>query len=126
MRWVRQNPITEDTCGQCCLAMLLGIPKREAIARIGHDLGTTTREMADALRDGGLHVGPRLRRFVGFEKIPTPRALLLGYWKRYPHWMVWNAPRVHDPVEGVLHALRDGLPRRLILTHYLWTAPSRR
>jgi hypothetical protein len=120
MRWVRQNPLTEDTCGQCSAAMLLSIGKREAIARMGHDLGTTTREMATMLRRGGLHVAPRLAPFRGFDAIPTPRALLLGYWKKYPHWFVWNDGRVFDPVEGVFRLRERALPRHLSVTHYLW------
>ena len=120
MRWVRQNPVTEDSCGQCCAAMLLGIGKREAIARVGHDLGTTTREMADVLRGGGLDVAPRLRPFRSFERIATERALLLGFWKRYPHWMAWHRGRLYDPVEGVFHVARGvRLPRRLRVTHVL-------
>lgn len=119
MRWIRQNPVTEDTCGQCCVAMLLGIGKRAAIARVGHDEGTTTREMATALRSGGFVVAPRLRPFDAFDAIPTRRALLLGFWKRYPHWMAWSAGRLYDPVEGVFDVRRVRLPRRLRVTHFL-------
>ena len=122
MRWVRQNPLTEDACGQCSAAMLLDIGKREAIARVGHDLGTTTREMIDLLRGGGLEVASRLRRMRSFDEIPTRRALLLGYWKTYPHWMAWNRGRVFDPVEGIFHVEKDGLPRTLKVTHHLWVA----
>ena len=125
MRWVRQNPKTEDSCGQCCAAMLLSIAKREAIARVGHDEGTTTREMARVLRAGGLRVGPRLQKLRAFDAIPTPRALLLGSWRRYPHWMVWNSGRVLDPVDGIIHVRKSGLPRWIAVTHYLWVdAPT--
>src|SRR5687768_10062238 len=119
MRLIRQDPVTEDTCGQCSLAMLLGISKREAIALVGRDDGTTTTEMRTILRRGGRWVAPRLRKFVGFDAIPTPQALLLGYWKKYPHWFVWNAGRVFCPVEGIILVKRDGLPRRLKVTHHL-------
>jgi hypothetical protein len=126
MRWVRQNPLTEDTCGQCSLAMLLAIGKREAIRRVGHDLGTTTREMATHLAQGGLRVAPRLARFRGFAAVPTPCALLLGFWRRYPHWFVWNDGRVFDPVEGIFDVRAAPLPRRLTVTHYLWLEPLKR
>jgi len=119
MRWIRQNPITEDSCGQCSAAMLLDIGKREAIARVGHDTGTTTREMATVLRAGGLRVAPRLRPFRSFDALPTPRALLLGFWKRYPHWFVWNDGRVFDPVDGIVDVRRRALPRHLKVTHFL-------
>lgn len=119
MRWVRQNPTTEDSCGQCSAAMLLAIPKREAIRRVGHDLGTTTREMAKVLRDGGLRVGPRLKRLRSFDAIPTPRALLLGTWRRYPHWLVWGEGRVIDPVDGIFPLAKKPLPRWIRVTHYL-------
>ncbi len=99
--------------------MLLAIRKRDAIARVGHDLGTTTREMAKVLRDGGLRVAPRLKKLHTFDAIPTARALLLGTWRRYPHWMVWNRGRVLDPVEGVLPVQPKGLPRWIRVTHYL-------
>lgn len=120
MRWIRQDPITEDTCGQCAVAMLLGISKREAVARVGHDEGTDTPELASVLRGGGLLVGSRLRRVRDLERIATPRALLLGFWKRHPHWMVWNDGRVFDPVEGIIAARTRGLPPVLRVTHYLW------
>jgi hypothetical protein len=119
MRWIRQNPVTEDSCGQCCIAMLLAIGKREAIARVGHDLGTTTRELTDVLRAGGMNVGPRLRPVRTWREIAAERALLLGFWKRYPHWMVWNGGRLFDPVEGIIPVHRVGLPRVLKVTHYL-------
>jgi hypothetical protein len=119
MRLIRQDARTEDTCGQCSLAMLLGISKREAIALVGRDDGTTTSEMRAILRRKGRWVAPRLRKFVGFEAIPTRHALLLGYWKKYPHWFVWNEGRVFCPVEGIIDLNRKKLPARLRITHYL-------
>lgn len=119
MRWVKQDPVTEDSCGQCCAAMLLAIPKSEAIARVGHDEGTTTREMARVLRSGGLKVGGRLKKLRSFEHIPTSRALLLGTWRRYPHWMVWDDGAVVDPVEGRFALEKPGLPRWIRVTHFL-------
>ena len=123
MRWIRQNPVTEDSCGQCCAAMLLDIGKRESIARVGHDEGTTTREMVLLLRAGGLRVSSRLRPFRGFDAIATSRALLLGWWREHPHWFVWNDGRVVDPVEGVFDLRRRPLPRHLKVTHYISVTP---
>jgi len=125
MRWIRQDPVTEDTCGQCAIAMLLGISKREAIKRVGHDTGTDTPELARVLRAGGLRVGRSLRRIRDLERIATERALLLGFWKRYPHWMVWNDGRIFDPVEGIVPVRIRGLPPVLRVTHYLSVAPAR-
>ncbi len=119
MRWVRQDPWTEDACGQCCAAMLLGIPKREAVRRVGHALGTTTREMAKVLRDGGLRVAPRLQRVKSSLAIPTERALLLGTWRRYAHWMVWTEGRLIDPVEGPFFVAKKPVPSWIRVTHYL-------
>ena len=99
--------------------MLLQIHKREAIRRVGHDLGTTTREMARVLRDGGLRVGSRLKRVRALDRIPAERALLLGTWRRYPHWMVWHDGRVIDPVEGIFSPRRRPVPRWIRVTHYL-------
>jgi hypothetical protein len=122
MRWVRQDPVTEDCCGQCCAAMLLGKTKRDILLQVGHDEGTTTREMMRLLRDGGLTIGPRLRKLRAFADIPTPHALLLGAWRRYPHWMVYDTGRVLDPVEGVLDVRGATLPNWIRVTHYLWVA----
>ena len=119
MKWVRQNAQTEDCCGQCAAAMLLGIGKREVMARFGHDEGTTTTEMRQLLRRGGLRVGPRMRKFASFEAIPTPRALLLGYWKKYPHWFVWNDGRIFDPVDGIIDLSKRKQPKHLRVTHYV-------
>src|SRR5688572_18704869 len=119
MKWVRQNPKTEDCCGQCAAAMLLGIGKREALRRFGHEIGTTTTEMRRVMRRGGLKVGPRMRKFAGFDAIESPRALLLGYWKKYPHWLVWNEGRVFDPVEGIIDLRRRRLPRKIRVTHWV-------
>jgi hypothetical protein len=119
VRWIRQDPETEDTCGQCCLAMLLSIGKKEAILRIGHDEGTTTSEMARALREAGLIVGRGLRPIANPLRIRTPRALLLGTWRRYPHWMVWNAGKIHDPVEGIIDVRAGERVRWVRVTHYV-------
>jgi hypothetical protein len=99
--------------------MLLSIHKREAIRRVGHDLGTTTREMAKVLRDGGLLVGSRLKRLRNLHVIPAERALLLGTWRRYPHWMVWHDGRLIDPVDGIFRLRTKPLPRWIRVTHYL-------
>jgi hypothetical protein len=99
--------------------MLLSIGKREAILLIGHDAGTTTREMARALRRGGLEVGRGLRPIANPLRIRTPRALLLGTWRQYPHWMVWNDGKIHDPVEGIVDFRAGARIRWLRVTHYL-------
>jgi hypothetical protein len=104
--------------------MLLGRTKRDVLTEVGHDEGTTTQEMMRVLRRGGLTIGPRLRRLRDFGDIPTPRALLLGAWRRYPHWMVYHRGRVLDPVEGVLAVRGGALPPWIRVTHYLWVAGS--
>ena len=119
MRWIREDARTEDSCGQCSAAMLLGISKREAIRRFGHDEGTTTTEMRRVLERSGLWVAPRIRKFKGFDQIPTARAMLSGYWKKYPHWFVWDDGRVGCPVEGIIDLSRRRLPRTLRVTHHL-------
>lgn len=90
-----QQPEDSRLCGQTCLAMVLDLSLEEAIQLIGHDKGTTTRELVAALRKMGLRPSGKLIRGepsnLSIVKI-VGRQQTVGW-----HWAVYNYGTWHDP-----------------------------
>jgi hypothetical protein len=119
---VKQDWKTEDTCGQCCVAMLLQISKTKAVQAIGHKNATKSSELRRALQLHEMRIGSRLRKFIDFDNV-SDTAILLGEWRRgknkCQHWVVWSAPYLYDPIEGVLKVDARVRPSHFRPTHYL-------
>lgn len=86
---VRQKNAT--TCGQCVVAMVLGISRADAIERIGHDDITSDQEI-------WRHCGT-VNEFVDG---PSPVGVVAVQKHREPsgnreHWTLWWRDRVLDP-----------------------------
>ena len=113
-RWVEQWESLHEihqlegskSCGQACVAMVLGTSLDEAIELFGHDGATYAREIAAIVRLSGLPCPPKMKRTKG-EKLPR-RGILWARWydkdgkmiKRRGHWMVAWDGKIHDPGPG--------------------------
>lgn len=97
MRWQAQP--TDRSCGQTCVAMILGLRAAEVVELVG-DRATWPRDLATYLAARGCAVGERLVRLYGAVP-PVPLAILRVVWeergRRVGHWVVWCEGRVLDP-----------------------------
>lgn len=87
---------TTKTCGQCCLAEILGITLEESILLIGHDRGTTSKQLTQHFNSA-----PNKRG------IPSVYALCKLRWKKDNgdmepnwHWILHKDGQIYDPGLG--------------------------
>ena len=86
---------TATTCGQCVVAMILGISRSEAIKLIGHDGITSDAEIWRACgTEGGFIDGPPPVGVVAVQKHRSPKG-------DREHWTVWWGDKVLDPRDKV-------------------------
>ncbi len=105
------QPVTQSpgahTCGQCCVAMMLGITLAEAVASVGKKGGTGPADLRPSLLAGGL----KLRSGVRCSGMGTAPAYETGLLKqvnavqgnkksRDTHWMLWAEGRLFCPDRG--------------------------
>jgi hypothetical protein len=98
MRLVRQ-PDGSALCGQSCVAMLADVSLDEAIEAVGHEHGTRTSELRQALASLGVRTASRCRRISRACPAYPPTALLVARKNdfRRSHWMVMKDGVVYDP-----------------------------
>jgi hypothetical protein len=94
------QPSDLPVCGQTCVAMAAGVSLERAYEVFGHQSGTTTREVVQALRHLGINCADRLRRCSKTRAIPA-RAILHTREQggRRAHWMLMWDGRVYDPAD---------------------------
>lgn len=104
MKLVAQ-PQGSSLCGQCCVAMAAGVSLTRAKEIIGHDSGTTTREVITALRALGLNCADRMvrpsrqrpnlpaRAILAIHRPKNPDEKRLAKW----HWMLTWDGVIYDP-----------------------------
>lgn len=99
--WQRQP--TPNTCGQTCVAMLVGIPVADVLAEIPDSKqGTTAPQLIKFLRARGWTTSPRPRRV---RRSTSPFAICRVRWgpptEKRTHWVVFHSGRFFDPlIEG--------------------------
>lgn len=98
------QPEGSALCGQACVAMAAGVSLERAIDAVGHEGGTGTKEVVEALRDLGVCCADRLRRISRRRPSWPKRGLIAigrpatehGH-KERQHWMlVWDGV-IYDP-----------------------------
>lgn len=118
---------TPTSCGQTCIAMLLGIPARQVI-RDMDDGPTVPRELAEYLRPHGFNVPDRLVRMSSATRLPA-FAIVRVLWAprtRHGHWVLWSSGDVFDPL-GLIRVLWSALqPSGSRATSFLPIAPRKR
>ena len=98
----RQQQPSKNSCGQTCIAMLLGIPAVDVIAEISDARGTIARQLADYLNARGYRVTSRCMRYVSQGSLGET-ALCRVRWgddpkNRRAHWVLWADGKFWDPL----------------------------
>lgn len=101
LQLVRQKPKSFN-CGQCCVAMLAGVTRKQANKVFGSKGGTTTKQVVRALKKLGLAPAERVRTFRSEGSLPATCLLRLKYAGRaHGHWVVYNAGLIYCPGRGI-------------------------
>ncbi len=100
------QPVGSRLCGQTCVAMIADVSLSDAIKAVGHAHGTTTRELASALRKFGIDCTDRLKRISKKSSLPE-RCIVGVVWDKknggyHRHWIVrWDGEFFNpDPSDG--------------------------
>ena len=102
LKMIRQ-PDDTMVCGQCCLAMLLGISLREIKKTIGHSRGTQTREIVTALNRYGVINSGKLLRICKKRNLPEiaiVKVKIKGWHVNGWHWILKHGAQHYDPYIG--------------------------
>lgn len=92
-----QQP-TRTTCGQTCVAMLVGRPVDEVCTVMGRKGKTSTRDLINGLRHYGLSCGDRLARYNKNTVLPPLAILRLKHpQENYTHWVLHKDGENFDP-----------------------------
>lgn len=89
-------------CGQCCVAMITGITRKEAVKKFGTKGSTTTKAVRRALLKLGYGAGERLKTFRREASLPGLCMLVLKYENRASgHWVVYCDGLIYCPGRGI-------------------------
>jgi hypothetical protein len=115
------QPEGSSICGQCCVAMITGLPLKSVIATFcREDLGTGPRIVRWVLKYYHYKPNKRLLRFKKQSQLPALCMLKLTYrFQKIGHWVVYDTGDIYCPVHGICcyedyEELAGGT-----LTHYL-------
>lgn len=91
---------TPASCGQTCIAMIIGRPVSDVFAVLpDRARGTRTAELVEALRHFGRSCAGELRRIKRGSALPPSLVIVKVLWpgRAMGHWMVANHGRILDP-----------------------------
>ncbi len=99
-----QRQPTDSSCGQTCMAMLLGKPVEKIGKEVGHLTTTTTTECARLLRKHGVKASFSLMAGMARKGLPrTVFAVIQGRWLPHyysKHAVIIKDGTVYDPERG--------------------------
>ncbi len=97
MKIVRQ-PKDSKICGHCCLSMITGKSIPTIIKLIGHEEGTTTKELVRILKKLKIKSGKRLKVIKDYSELPEKAIVKIKYkYSRNWHWVVFYKGLIYDP-----------------------------
>lgn len=106
IRHVAQPPGT-TLCGQCVVAMLLGVSLEEACSIVGTREKTWAHELAEPLRARGFVIGEdtllsedsELKEFTPLDSSALPRTAIVAGMSPdgVRHWWLWHDGKAYDP-----------------------------
>lgn len=114
------QPEGSTVCGQCCVAMVVGVSLGSCLTVFCHDWATSARNVRWALKYYHYKPNKRLLKFKKQEQLPTFCMLKLTYpFQKMGHWVVYDTGDIYCPVLGICcyedyEELSGGT-----LTHYL-------
>lgn len=88
-----KQPADSKLCGHCCVATVIGKPLKYVIKKIGHENGTTTKELMSFFREYKKHLKEE-------DSMSICAARPVGKNKGNWHWVVSMGGRVYDPNYG--------------------------
>ena len=99
--WIEQKPRAHN-CGPIAVAVIAGVTLDEAIAAIGKNGSTTTKQLARGLRNLGYRCPDRCKRIT---LMTPPISLAIGQLhdpkrKSGWHWVVIDGDKIYDGVNG--------------------------
>lgn len=98
------QPEGSSLCGHCCVAMAADVSLDRAIEEIGHEHGSTTKDLIGALRSLGVGCADKMQRISKKRPIVPKRAIVLIHrppdgphrsWQT--HWMLAWDGEILDP-----------------------------
>ena len=110
-------------CGHCCVAMISGYPLSDVIDFIGHDRGTSTKELTRVLRKIGFSCSRRAKRIGKYSILPDLCILISrsannnkGNW----HWILYNKGKIYDSRCRKPHEYEKYIKRKKVrITSYI-------
>lgn len=108
--FVKMEIVLQDhnskVCGQCCIAMILGITLDKAIKLVGHEKATTALELSKALCVKKIFI-----RISKNRTIPERAILFVGNIgnRRHRHWVVIENQKIYCPTFGIFDSLASYL-----------------
>lgn len=104
MTIVHQRQPSKNSCGQTCVAMLIGRPVAEVIASVPDKTGTVAHQLGSYVVRAGGACDERCRPLAADERWRLPPvALCRVRWGSDPkdrraHWVLWADGRFWDPL----------------------------
>ncbi|MGI4866101.1 MAG: hypothetical protein ACRYFZ_19410 [Janthinobacterium lividum] len=115
MNLVLQKPGSSN-CGQCCVAMIAGLTRKQSCKKFGTKGVTTTKSVSRVLKKLGYVVNERLVSFRKESSLPDTCMLRLRFPKevqRTGHWVVYHNGLIYCPSLGIYSytelSTRDGV-----------------
>ena len=114
------QPEGSSVCGQCCVAMIVGVSLNSCLTVFCHDWATSAKVLRWALKYYHYKPSKRLLRYKKREVLPTLCILKLTYpFSKIGHWVVYDTGDIYCSVHGICNyddyeELAGGT-----LTHYL-------
>lgn len=106
LKWVKQE-LNTKICGQCCIAMITGLPLDIIFEQMRSRTSTTLRQVADTLLWFGWDLD-----IVARHDEPSGMCLLHLKQKgnrHYGHWAVYYDGMIYDSCIGVFHYTKEAM-----------------
>ncbi len=99
MRYIEQT--TPYLCGQACVAMLADVTIEEVVNVMKTDLGTSKKQISDALKHYGIEHASKLTKADNNSVLPDV-CILKVLLPKYGHWVLYYKGKYYDPEFGLL------------------------
>lgn len=110
------QPLGSAVCGQCCVAMIVGVSLSSCLTVFCQDWTDSARVMRWALKYYHYQPNPRLRRFKKQKQLPN---LCLLMSKHTGDWVVYDTGDIYCPTYGICNYADYEELTGGTLTHYL-------
>jgi hypothetical protein len=96
------QPEGSSVCGQCCVAMVVGVSLNSCLTVFCHDWATSPKVLRWALKYYHYKPAKRLLRYKKQEQLPALCILKLTYpFQKMGHWVVYDTGDIYCSVHGI-------------------------